>query len=661
MKYHIRPLSLSHSNHCQPVINVCNCTSECICQPKCIEPCPLPKERDCCNSLQNKVSFDICSPKRVYNPIITCCDDLTKNIIENNNQNNNCYRTYSNIDLKANNPEDISGLCNEILNNKSYNYKRNSLIDHHHGISNKCCKENLNKYLDDYCNKGKKYKNSILFRNYRNERIRNKLKGLSKNMCDELLNNELSFNNKKKILDRIKHSKDMDSRNNLYKKINNELLENRKNSISSCNTSQRDESTENNDKLAKIIIDKEIKNKDLLDEICKCRRNYNCLKNEFKKIYEENETLKKIACCDDESNVCELKEGLKKLCKKLKLLQNEYNKLKTDNNECKNNYDDLLDKYYRLEKENKRLKKELDKNNSIDKDYDDMMRKMNKLEKENEKLKRINDELENELRELKEKDENNLRNIQKLNNKLNMLNMDKDEIEDLNNKLKKLQRELNNALNELNENENLKDKNMELYDENKELKNIIEKYKKELEDLKKRRYSKKNTGNFEEELVIVNKEVTYNNGSIGGEINKKNEAKKNINNPEIKKNIDLTENELYKYHEIIQDLTNMILIYENFYFKKKAKPKNNNELISCLLVNFLDKKIKKIKLNAFIKILIHNAMNQKNNNKSKRSSFFNEKDYDNFYKRKGIGFGNKFYKKGYYNERNSSQNSDKIE
>ena len=73
----------------------------------------------------------------------------------------------------------------------------------------------------------------------------------------------------------------------------------------------------------------------------------------------------------------------------------------------------------------------------------------------------------------------------------------------------------------------------------------------------------------------------------------------------MKKNGDLNENEILKYHDIIQDLSNMILIYENFFFKKKVKPKNNNELFTYLIVQYINNRIKKIKLNALINLIIY--------------------------------------------------------
>ena len=61
----------------------------------------------------------------------------------------------------------------------------------------------------------------------------------------------------------------------------------------------------------------------------------------------------------------------------------------------------------------------------------------------------------------------------------------------------------------------------------------------------------------------------------------------------------------------------MILIYENFFFKKGVKPKNNKELFCYLIVQYIKNKIKKIKLNALVNLIIYkeclSIKNDKNN------------------------------------------------
>ena len=182
---------------------------------------------------------------------------------------------------------------------------------------------------------------------------------------------------------------------------------------------------------------------------------------------------------------------------------------------------------------------------------------------------------------------------------------------------------INKNLNLINENESLiKEKNNnnkiissyketidKLNNEISSLKEIIENYKKEIEALKNKlnienandKSKSNNNSLYEDEIVIVNKETTYSKG-YGNDLKKSGEFKHNY---EVKKNVNLNESEIMKYHEIIQDLSNMILIYENLFFKKDVKPKNNKELFTYLIVQYINNKFKKIKLNALINLIIH--------------------------------------------------------
>ena len=144
-----------------------------------------------------------------------------------------------------------------------------------------------------------------------------------------------------------------------------------------------------------------------------------------------------------------------------------------------------------------------------------------------------------------------------------------------------------------------------------------------MKDIKPKKNSrnirKENTANdktndnslYEDEIVIINKETTYTR-ACGGE-NEKNKNGKIATNLSIKKNNELNESDIMKYHDIIQDLTNMILIYENYFFKKNVKPKNNNELLCLMIVEYINKKIKKIKLNTLINLIIYSKLLPKKN------------------------------------------------
>ena len=163
----------------------------------------------------------------------------------------------------------------------------------------------------------------------------------------------------------------------------------------------------------------------------------------------------------------------------------------------------------------------------------------------------------------------NLRNIDNLNNKINMLKIDYNE-------LKKKYIQNQNKINDyklfLEENEELKNENKALLKENMQNKKIIEKlnkeiislnekikiYIKEIEEIK----NKKDKSLYEDEIVIINKECTFSKNDLGNEFNHT-----------VKKQIGLTENDVYKYHDIISELNNLILIYEHFFFKKGIKSK----------------------------------------------------------------------------------------
>ena len=235
------------------------------------------------------------------------------------------------------------------------------------------------------------------------------------------------------------------------------------------------------------------------------------------------------------------------------------------------------------------------------------------MTKEVSKLERKLRENDLELTNTKRENEINVNNLKEANKKNN------DDYNKLYNKLMNMQDEVNNLKEEnkslLNQNKCLTNDNEEEHKNHNKMindyKNIIEKLKKENNELKStlksRKYSiskeRKNSG-YEDEIVIINKETTYSKG-LFQEPNEFNKYGLIKNKYEIKRNADLKTNEILKYHEIIQDLSNMILIYEKFFFKGKVKPKNNHELFCYLLVQYINEKLRKIKLNAFMNLLCY--------------------------------------------------------
>ena len=124
----------------------------------------------------------------------------------------------------------------------------------------------------------------------------------------------------------------------------------------------------------------------------------------------------------------------------------------------------------------------------------------------------------------------------------------------------------------------------------------------------------------------------------------------------LKKNEDVNTNEILKYHEIIQDLSNMILIYEKFFFKDKIKPKNNQELFCYLIIQYINEKIRKIKRNVFMKLLIYKENKPVVRYIKKYNTNFKETKYGNNVN----GFSEKSNRKniGYFNERNKINNAE---
>ena len=288
-------------------------------------------------------------------------------------------------------------------------------------------------------------------------------------------------------------------------------------------------------------------------------------------------------------------------------------------------------------------------------------------------------ETDNELNKKMEENENSLKKLQKTNQKYN------EDYNDLNNKIIQLEEEINKLKKEnkillnknsdlMNDNESLlkeqnnnnkiissyKEKIDKLNDEISSLNKIIETYKKEIEELKiiknkeKIIYNNENDNDndknknnlFEDEIVIVNKETTYTKGFGNGSL-KNGELKHSY---EIKRNKDINVSEINKYHDIIQDLTNMILIYENFFFKKDVKPKNNKELFCYLMVQYINNIIKRIKLNTLVNLIIYKE------SQPKRYKYKNTNEIGN----SNDNYGSNRRHRNYYSSgRRKSKNNDK--
>ena len=338
---------------------------------------------------------------------------------------------------------------------------------------------------------------------------------------------------------------------------------------------------EENDNLnQKVIVlnasmaykDKEILNlKNLNDELTKTNNSLNKQVDEFKKILHKKDRNYDDLSSEKKSD----KIVMNDLINKNIALINDNHNLKNNNSLLNNELEETLNKMTILNHQISTNDLEIKETKNI----------IHEIKARNEKLELINKDFINQ--------------IQNLHNKIAMENKKNSE---LNSQVIDCQKNLY-ELKRINDNNNKVISDMGI---NKEaLNKIIDQLKKENTDLKNtlksRKYniSKRNShsSQYEDEIVIINKETTYSKG-LSGESNDYNDKYGRIKNRyEIKRKGDITSNEILKYHEIIQDLSNMILIYEKFFFKDKIKPKNNRELFCYLLVQYINEKFKKIKAN----------------------------------------------------------------
>ena len=419
----IRPRSLSNLNHCQPIINCCKCKyyTECLCNSNILSPKSALAQNSCCDGFPNKITYELTS-KKIFNPVsffsnnprfnslLSRNDSITEKMgfrtTSEKKNNNHCQKKIIDIPKKDNN---------------NFN-KRKSLIQ---GISNR-----IDNPVSMYTNKNLENKINSNFSNYMNSKrkrnqeknvnYRQKIRNLGENING--MYNDLLY--KKNNNKRDKNGK------RINKKICNSLIGLRRQTLSSANQSKREDSKDqiliddnndngndkkyNSDTMAKIIIDKEIKNKNLEDEINKYKVDYNSLKNEFQKLYKENEDIKKINN-DIKNKYNKYKSNLLLLKKRNEEDKEKYQELETDNNKLKNkikninaeenNFKLLNNENFELKNENETLRNKI---KTIQKDYknimtlndecktnfdsmlskyNDLLKNKNDLEKENRKLK----------------------------------------------------------------------------------------------------------------------------------------------------------------------------------------------------------------------------------------------------------------------------------
>ena len=507
-------------------------------------------------------------------------------------------------------------------------------------------------------------------------------------------NQELEQENKN-LLCELNTYKNIDNQYNILKNENeniiidnkklNEQIENKEREFQNL-MHVNDEEKSNFDNLL-------VKHNNLLEQFDNINKENGQIKNELYNLSSKYDKILK--------NLDEVEFQRKSLSSECDKNIDKYNELNDAYNELIDKYKKLQDNAYNLEKQIEKLKRlnedkdicinNITKENDINKKkIDNLNNKINILSAEkNEGIKKYNNmhslykevtrevnKLERRLRE----NELELNNAKKDSNNLKDKNRKyNDDNNKLFNKINNIQEELNSIKEEneslKNQNKSLVNDNESMFNENKnnndvisEYKRIIEKLKKENNDLnntlKSRKYnvstqSKSSNSKYADEIVIVNKETTYSKG-LFDEPNEFNKYGQIQNRYEIKRNANTKSDDLLKYHEIIQDLSNMILIYEKFFFKDKVKPKNNRELFCYLLVQYINEKFKSIKAKVFLNLLFYNNNNE-NSGRTKKNILIRRNNsnlgslYDNninSYTERGIS-----RKRGYFTARNRINNN----
>ena len=561
----------------------------------------------------------------------------------NNNYTDRYYGTHFRYYLDKNKMKEEmkkienSNGYNTVRDNEDNLFKTTSFKDINHKYSHHYCKQKDNRSIEDI------NKNNIC------TDIDNKFNTNDSKLDESLLNSYNKCQKMAEIMDKkdeqikslqleLEKSNQANSAYQLkYEQIfedNNKLISENKvilNEKTSC-LYDIEELKKVNDKNIQRIKELEIDNKELLHQINTYKdyqKNYATLKEEHDKLLHDNS---------------QLREHFIKL-------ENDYKKLESKKVENKTNFDELLckhnillDKSKELNRENNKLKNELIEmkkaNDVLQLEIKKMQNEKNNLcDDYTDKINKIN-YLSDDYNNIKYQYEDNIKKYKNLENE----NIELSKINDINiNKIKELEEKVKEYENYI---ENQNNDNEKKFDETNELKsqiillnNTIDKNKREIEELKNRLYNK-NNNSFEDEIIIVNKETTYTNDK--GEKTKNGTVK---NSYSVIKKVDMDENQIIKYHEIIQDLSNMILIYENFFFRDKIKPKNNQELFCYLLMNLINNKIRKIKLNVLMNLIIHQKLNHK-----KITNKYNNYIYDS-------SLYNKGYKKNDFSNRNKNYNS----
>ena len=415
-------------------------------------------------------------------------------------------------------------------------------------------------------------------------------------------------------------------------------------------------------------------------ELKECKSNLNSFKRKnsineekIKKLENINqELLSEIKMYNErESKDDSFKKEITKLKDQIKKLERENQNLIFNNNDKKIKFDALLSKHNELlvKYNNLHLNKNIDKIDrrnpimSVKKDelYDNHL--VLTVKKMYGKLNQDIDQLNSNKKSISmEHNSNNSNEYEKMEKSCKILEDENERLKMILNEAKKNNNNISHEYDyipSINDNSNelifsYKKIIDELNNEISSLKEIIENNKKEIKELKDKlgnnnKNKNKNNSLYDDEIVIVRKETTVSKSYNYGDESKNSEINNNFS---VKKNSDLSEGDIIKYHEIIQDLTNLVLVYENFFFNKDVKPKNNSELQCVLIVEYINRKIRKIKLNTLINLIIYKNTLPKRN--IERSNALRRNSNDSGFKTNYKYFNRN--KMGNYNERNFSRN-----
>ena len=596
--------------------------------------------------IQGKNIIDICKK----NDISNIFDSINREKNENQDKSNNNYtdRYYGThfryyIDKNKMKEEmmkiENSIGYNTVRDNKNNLFKNNSFKDinyKHKHIHHYCkAKDNLN--IDDV-NKNNICTDIDNIINTNSNKLDESLIN-SNNKCQKMVN---LMDRKDEQIKSLQLELDKSHQaNSAYQQKYDQLFENNNKLLSENKILLNEKTTclydieelkKANEKNIQRIKEIENDNKELYARINNYKdyeNNYAALKMENDNLLHDNSQLREhfIKLETDykqlESKKVDNKTNFDELLCKYNILLDKSNELNRENNKLKNEIIEMKKAYDILQFEIKKMHNE--KNNFCD----DCTDKINKIYYLCDDYNSIKCQYEDNIEKYKHLENDNIE-LSKINENNNII------IKELEGKIKEYENYIERQ--NIDDGQNFDEIN-ELKNQIKMLNNIIDSNKKEIKKLKNRLHNKVNNS-FEDEIIIVNKETTYSNGKL--EKNKNGTVK---NSYSVIKKVDLDESQIIKYHEIIQDLSNMILIYENFFFRGKIKPKDNQELFCYLLMNLINNKIKKIKLNVLMNLIIHQKLNHK-----KIKTKYNNIFYDNYLDNKG-------YNKNYFFNKKKNNNS----